>query len=63
MHVLLLREILSLPEQVCDACSFSGALLKLAFSCLSCRHGDTVERYGPEPHEAGFVSPVYIALG
>lgn len=32
MHVLLLHEILSLPEQLCDACSFYGALLTLAFS-------------------------------
>ena len=59
----VIPRILSLPKQVCEVHPILWSVPKAHFlHALSCRYGNTVERYGLEPYEIGSVSPVYIAL-
>lgn len=62
-NVQYIIRILSLPKQVCEVHPILWSVPKAhLLHALSCRYGNTVERYGPEPYEIGSVSPVYIAL-
>lgn len=63
LHISVILSILSLLKQECEVHPILWSVPKAHFlHALSCRYGNTVERYGPEPYEIGSVSPVYIAL-